>query len=175
VVLCELTHSLRINQSIWIFEFLFHPLKWRVKVIWKYFINLDKDGTIQRQQVNKQQRAWSQSGRQHMVTVVTVARFELKLHKQVKRFPAFILSDLIRKKGVVCLSCFVQIFANILFAWFEMEERGCLSVLLCANILFALNCSLISYFAFHQSVMCYNCISYSLGCNFVRGEILKQK
>jgi len=144
-------------------------LKWRVKVIWKYFITLDKDGTIQRQQVNKQQRAWSQSSRQHMVIIVNVARFELRLHEPVKGFPAFILSDLIWKKGVVSLSCFVQIFANILFAWFDMEERG-----------FCLSCyELFSYFyfAFHQSAagcvqifisLCYKCISYSWSWNYSR-------
>jgi len=55
------------------------------------FITLNKDGTIQKQQVNKQQRAWSQSGRQHMVILVNVSRFELKLHNQIKRVLAFIL------------------------------------------------------------------------------------
>jgi len=51
----------------------------------------NKDGTLQKQQVNKQQRAWSQSGRQHMVILVNLARFELKLHNQIKGGLAFIL------------------------------------------------------------------------------------
>jgi len=57
--------------------------------------------------VNKQQRAWSQSG---MVILVNVARFELKLHKPVKRVLAFILSDLIGRKEGVYLFCFAQMF-----------------------------------------------------------------
>jgi len=149
VVLCELTHYLRINQSAWIFEFLSHLLEWRVKVIWKYFITLDKD-TIQRQQVNKQQRAWSQSGRQHMMIVVNVARFELKLNKQVKRSLAFILSDLIWKKGVVCL--YLQIFYLLDLIW----KKGV--VLLCANILFAWLVLFYLYFAFHQSAV--SCVQF---------------
>jgi len=36
-----------------------------------YYYLVNKDGTIQKQQVNKQQRAWSQSGRQHMVNLWT--------------------------------------------------------------------------------------------------------
>jgi len=55
------------------------------------FFTLNKDETIQKQQVNKQQWAWSQSGRQHMMILVNVARFELKLHNQIKRVLAFIL------------------------------------------------------------------------------------
>jgi len=70
--------------------------------------------------VDKQQRAWSQSGRQHIVTLVNVARFELKLHKAVKRVLAFILSDLIWKKGGVCLFCFAQMFYLL---W--IERKGC--------------------------------------------------
>jgi len=49
----------------------------------------NKDDSLQKQQINKQQRAWSQSGRQHMVNL---ARFELILHNQIKRRLAFILS-----------------------------------------------------------------------------------
>jgi len=47
----------------------------------------NKDGTLQKQQVNKQQRACSQSGRQHMVNL---ASFELILHNQIKGGLAFI-------------------------------------------------------------------------------------
>jgi len=57
--------------------------------IFYYLVN--KDGTIKKQQVNKQQRACSQSGRQHMVILVNVARFELILHNQIKGELAFIL------------------------------------------------------------------------------------
>jgi len=52
------------------------------------------------QNENKQQRALSQSGRQHMVKVVVLARFELILLKLAKGFHAFISLLSIGKKGV---------------------------------------------------------------------------
>jgi len=113
VILSELTHSLRINQYIWIFEFLTLPLLYWIKsrCIWKYFITLYREVTIQKQKVNKQQRAWSQSGRQHMVNLVIVPRFELILLKPAKGFLAFISLHLIGKKEGVCLSCFEHMFS----------------------------------------------------------------
>jgi len=55
------------------------------------FYYLKQDNTVSNQHMNKQQRAWSQSGRQHMVILVNVARLELKLHEPVKGILAFIL------------------------------------------------------------------------------------
>jgi len=110
----ERTNSLPENQSVslnlWVSISPFaYWIKSRSK--WKYFITLYKDDIIQKQKVSKQQRAWSQSGRQHMVKIVIVARFELILHKPAKGFLAFISFHFIGKKRGVCLSCFEHMFS----------------------------------------------------------------
>jgi len=56
-----------------------------------------------------------------MVILVNVARFELKLHKPVKRVLAFILSDLIGRKGV---SVYFALYRCSIC--FELKERGVL-------------------------------------------------
>jgi len=104
----------------------------------EYFITLNKDDTIQKQQVNKQQRAWSQSGRQHMVILVNVARFELKLHIPVKKVLAFILSDLIERKGVfACLAlCRCSLIFLLCYNCLHQSAAGYvqLSIALCYNV-----------------------------------------
>jgi len=52
------------------------------------------------QNENKQQRALSQSGRQHMVKLVDLARSELILPKPAKGSHAFILYFQQERKGV---------------------------------------------------------------------------
>jgi len=60
------------------------------------------------QNENKQQRALSQSGRQHMVKLVVLARFELILLKPAKGFHAFILYFQQERKGVSAYLAFLN-------------------------------------------------------------------
>jgi len=68
-----------------------------------------------------------------MAILVNVARFELKLHKPVKRVLAFKLSDLIGGKGVS-----VYFALHRCSICFELKERGVLSILLCTCVLLSL-------------------------------------
>jgi len=68
------------------------------------------------QNENKQQRALSQSGRQHMVVkLVVLARSELILLKPAKGSHAFILYFQQERKGVSAYLAFEHMFSIILF------------------------------------------------------------
>jgi len=68
------------------------------------------------QNENKQQRALSQSGRQHMVKLVVLARSELILPKPAKGSHAFILYFHQERKGVSAYFALMEhMFSIILF------------------------------------------------------------
>jgi len=56
-----------------------------------FFYLGNRDSTLQKQQVNKQQRALEPIRQTAHGELVSLARFELKLHNQIKRVLAFIL------------------------------------------------------------------------------------